>query len=134
MNRHATASDFFFLAAMSTGVREPVLRKQISDGRIRIVESNGQPIGFLKFYVLWENLPFLEVIRLQESFRFQRFGTEAVREWEREMRTAGHNIALISTVVTETAQHFWRKIGYEDCGALNFGDRPTELFLVRKLS
>jgi hypothetical protein len=55
------------------------------------------------------------------------------REWEQEMLARGFDCALISTQVDETAQHFWRKLGYADCGSFSVRGKPSELFMQRAL-
>jgi hypothetical protein len=97
-----------------------------------MIAPAGIPVGFLKFYVLWENLPFLEVIILREDCR--GLGREAVRQWEREMAARSFTRAVISTQADETAQGFWRRIGYGDCGSLNLPGRPIELFMFRDIT
>jgi len=42
--------------------------------------------------------------------------------------------AAVSTQADETAQYFWRQIGYQDCGSLALPGRPVELFMYRDLS
>ena len=134
MIRHAREGDFSFLRGVSTEPSNEALRAQIGDGRVRIIEHDGRPVGFLKFVVLWENLPFVEVLFLAEPQRGHGFGRQAMRDWEREMAQAGHSRALTSTQADETAQVFWRKIGYEDCGSFHLPDRQNELMLQRDIS
>ena len=129
MLRTATERDFSFLRAFSAGPNDEMLRAQIRDGRLRIIESTGEPVGFLKFYVLWEVLPFIEVLMVREDWRRRGIGRDAVRSWEREMAAHSFQRALISTQADETAQEFWRRIGYRDCGALTLPGKPAELFM-----
>jgi GNAT superfamily N-acetyltransferase len=133
MNRLACEADLPFLSTLSSDVSPSVLLKQVTDGRLLLIQVDGQPIGVIKFYVLWETLPFIEVILLLESMRRRGYGTEAVREWEQEMLARGFDCALISTQVDETAQHFWRKLGYADCGSFSVRGKPSELFMQRAL-
>src|SRR5262245_58720884 len=83
--RAAAETDFDFLRGFSNEPGDAQLRTQIRDGRLRIIEPAGVPAGFIKFYVLWETLPFMEVIILLEDRRGRGLGREAVRQWEREM-------------------------------------------------
>lgn len=68
-----------------------------------------------------------------ESARGQGHGSRAVRAWENEMKERGCNVVLTSTQADEQAQHFWRKLGYADCGMLLLPGKPAELFLQRAL-
>ena len=50
------------------------------------------------------------------------------------MKSSGYGLIMTSTQVDEGAQHFYRKIGYQDSGALvmnvpNF-KQPMEMFFI----
>ncbi len=57
--------------------------------------------------------------------------------WENDMREQGYHMLLISTQVDEDAQHFYRKLGYIDCGGLIVNipgfEQPMEIFLCKAL-
>ena len=38
--------------------------------------------------------------------------------WEADMKSQGYDMLLTSTRVDEDAQHFYRRLGYRDCGGL----------------
>ena len=44
---------------------------------------------------------------------------------------------MTSTQVDESAQHFYRKIGYKDCGCLVLDipelEQPMEMFLIKQI-
>jgi ribosomal protein S18 acetylase RimI-like enzyme len=134
MLRPAEDTDFVFIRGFSSEMSEEKLRAQIREGRLRIIESNEGPVGFIKFYVLWEVLPFIELIIIRNNCRGQGIGKAAVREWEQEMSARHFQRAIVSTQADETAQYFWRRIGYQDCGSLGLPGRPAELFMYRDLS
>lgn len=57
-------------------------------------------------------------------------------EFENKVRRKqGYGMLLTSTQTDETAQHFYRKIGYKDCGALIMTipgyEQPMEMFLAK---
>lgn len=133
MLRTAQDTDFDFLRDFSSECREDQLRAQIRDGRLRIINSSEGPVGFIKFYVLWEVLPFVEVIIIREESRGRGLGRAAIRSWEEEMSARSFQRAITSTQANETAQHFWRRIGYQDCGSLALPGRPVELFMYRDI-
>ncbi len=134
MIRAARESDFTFLRGFSTDPTDRQLEAQIQDGRLRIIESTEGQVGFIKFYVLWEILPFIEVIIVREECRRCGIGRRAVRGWEMEMAARSLSRAIVSTQANETAQEFWRRIGYRDCGSLALPGRPLELFMYRDIS
>jgi hypothetical protein len=49
------------------------------------------------------------------------------------MRQAGHTQVLTSTLADESAQHFYRRLGYVDCGGLLLPGEATEIFLRKDL-
>jgi ribosomal protein S18 acetylase RimI-like enzyme len=134
MLRAAQESDFTFLRDFTKGPGDERLHAQIRDGRLLIIESQQVPLGFIKFYVLWEHLPFMEVILIREDYRGCGIGRSAVREWEERMADRSYKLTIVSTQADETAKHFWHRIGYQDCGSLALPGRPLELFMYRDIS
>lgn len=53
------------------------------------------------------------------------------------MKSQGYKILLTSSQVDENAQHFYRKLGYKDCGGfvldLPEDSQPMELFLIKSI-
>lgn len=87
---------------------------------------------------LWRALDsHLTLLLLKEAHRRQGFGRAAMALWESELVRAGHRMVLVSTRADESAQHFYRTLGYRDCGCLlldapGYG-QPAELFLSKPL-
>lgn len=91
-----------------------------------IMWENEIPVGILHYCVLWDNLPFLNFIFVKEDYRHKSFASQAMQQWEEDMKQQGYKMLLISTQVDETAQHFYRKTGYVDCGGLLLNNPPFE--------
>ena len=55
--------------------------------------------------------------------------------WEKDMNSQGYGMHLTSTQVDEDAQHFYRKLGYKDCGGLVIDipgyEQPMEMLLMK---
>lgn len=51
------------------------------------------------------------------------------------MKLQGYGMLLTSTQVDEEAQHFYRKLGYKDCGGFIIGipeyKQPMEMFFIK---
>ena len=131
--RAAVAADLTFLTRHPGPPGEEVIARQIRDGRLQIIEAEGLSIGLIKSYVLWETLPFMEVIILETEKRGLGHGARAVHLWEEEWTRKGFDLALVSTQSDETAHAFWLKIGYSDCGILTLRGKPGEIFMQRAL-
>lgn len=65
------------------------------------------------------------------------FGRELMKYWENDMSNQGYGMVMLSTQVDEDAQHFYRKIGYKDCGGFTVDipgfEQPMEMFMSKKL-
>ena len=57
--------------------------------------------------------------------------------WEKDMKSSGYGIVMTSTQVDETAQHFYRKLSYQDSGALIVSipkyEQPMEMFFIKEI-
>ena len=99
--------------------------------------GGNQRVGIMAHCILWDNLPFLNLIFVKEEYRNKGFAKKAIIYWENEMKNQGYKMTLISTQVDEKAQHLYRKLGYIDCGGLVFQntpfDQPMELFFRKVL-
>ena len=102
-----------------------------------ILWEKGQRIGILVHCILWDHLPFINLIYIKEEYRKRGFAKQAILQWENEMKGQGYKMALISTQVDEGSQHLYRKLGYIDCGGLLFNntplDQPMEMFFRKVL-
>ncbi len=45
----------------------------------------------------------------------------------------GFKICMTSTQANESAQNFYRKLGYKDAGCLLLEKEPLEIFLMKKM-
>ena len=84
-----------------------------------------------------DQLPFLNLIYVEEAYRKKGIASNAMKRWEDDMRAQGYQMVLISTRVDEDAQHFYRKLGYVECGALLMNgtpfEQPMEMFMRKML-
>lgn len=126
--RPAVTTDTDFLKELALIRSNNRLEETLASGNIQIITADHTSIGFLSYSILWGTLPFLELIEIQESQRGQKFGESSVRAWERDMGNRGFDLVLTSTNADSNAQHFWRKMGYVDCGALTVRNKPAEVF------
>jgi ribosomal protein S18 acetylase RimI-like enzyme len=97
-------------------------------------EVDGLPVGFLRWGLFWDQVPFMNLLWVLPDWRGQGIGTALVDAWEKSQRVAGHSMVLTSTVSAETAQHLYRRLGYVDSGALLLPDEPAELLLRKPLA
>ena len=63
------------------------------------------------------------------------YGKRLMEHWETDMKLQGYGMLLTSTQVDEEAQHFYRKLGYKDCGGFVIDvpgyEQPMEMFMIK---
>ncbi len=133
MIRFAHSSDLRALAALDKHVSEDELERVIGSRRIIVSEVEGI-VGWLRFGLFWDELPFMNMLYVIERERGKGYGTALCDFWENEMRSQGYKYALTSTLSNENAQHFYRKRFYKDCGSLILPNEPLEIILLKELN
>ena len=132
--RLATNKDAKFLIEHEHSVAKELLLKKIADSLIYVMETETAFLaGWLRWGLFWDCIPFMNMLYFIEPYRRKGFGGQLVIYWEEEMKKLGFSSVLTSTQVNEDAQHFYRKLGYQDAGTLLFPGEPAELFLRKKL-
>lgn len=101
--------------------------------RVLLVEIDGRPAGWLRWGKFWDEIPFMNMLFVDSEVRRKGTGRRLVEHWETAMRQAGHAQVLTSTLADESAQHFYRRLGYVDCGGLLLPGEATEIFLRKDL-
>lgn len=77
------------------------------------------------------------MLYIDENYQKKGYGRQIIEHWEKDMKIKGYGMLLVSTQVDEEAQHFYRKLGYKDCGGLSIDipkyKQPMEMFLVKEI-
>ena len=95
-------------------------------------------IGFI-LYNYDETFPGWSMSRFMIGKQFQGkgYGKKLMEYWESDMKSQGYGMLLTSTQVDEEAQHFYRKLGYKDCGGFVVDipkyEQPMEMFLIKAI-
>ena len=121
------------LAVLDTHVTGETMLGKIAAGQVLVVLEGDVVVAGLRFGLFWDEIPFMNMLWVLEERRGRGIGSELVRAWEARMRDQGHSEVLTSTMANETAQEFYRKLGYVDTGALLVPGDPLELFLRKEL-
>ena len=132
--RYADIQDFSVLMEHDKHISEAELRNIIPAKRIFVIYQGDTFMGWLRFGLFWDNIPFMNMLYILDGYRGKGYGTELVSFWEKEMAKVGYNCVLTSTQSNERAQFFYRKIGYTECGALLLPKEPLEMFFIKDLS
>ena len=131
----ATQADHAYLAAHDGHVTPDTLMQKIARGEIIMLydDAGARPIGWLRFGYFWDELPFMNLIYIEDAFRRQGLGTHLITFWEEAMRRKNYACVLTSSLANEQAQHLYRRLGYVDCGALLLPGEPLEIIFRKSL-
>lgn len=131
--RLAEECDFEILSRNDKHVSAEMLKKKISDKNILIAEKDGEFAGWLRYNLFWDEMPFMNMLFVTEKFRGTGIGGALVRNWEKMMSEQGYKFLLTSTQADEYAQHFYRKLGYNDLGGFFPFGEEYEIILGKHL-
>jgi ribosomal protein S18 acetylase RimI-like enzyme len=131
--RHAEIIDYLWLKEHDKYISEEILKTKIELKEIYIVHKDNELIGWLRYNLFWDNIPFMNMIYFLEEYRRKGFGEKLTHYWENEMKEKGYNNVLTSTLSNEEAQHFYRKMGYKEIGGFTYLEEPLEIIFHKKL-
>ncbi|MCH5199902.1 MAG: GNAT family N-acetyltransferase [Oscillospiraceae bacterium] len=135
--RYVQAEDKEFWRSLDKHLSEAELENKIRDKRGYVLLLDGEPIGLLRYNLFWDNTPFCTLLYIMCDHRYKGCGKMLMEYWEQDMRAQGYGMIMTSTQVDESAQHFYRKLGYKDCGGfvIDIAEyaQPMELFLVKSI-
>ena len=99
--------------------------------------EDGEPTGLLRYNLFWDQIPFCTLLFIDPARQRQGLGRLLMARWEADMRAQGCELLMTSTQADEEAQHFYRKIGFQDCGGFTLPvpgyAQPTELIMVKDI-
>ncbi len=135
--RYLKRSDKPFWYSLDQHLPEAEFENKVKTKRGYVLLEDAVPVGLLRYNFFWDSIPFCTMLYISKPHQHKGYGTMLVRRWEQDMKERGHGMLLTSTRVDETAQHFYRKLGYKDCGGLTIDipayAQPMELFLAKEL-
>ncbi len=126
--------DFAVIKEHDKHIAESELKHILSAKRVIVLYQGDTFLGWLRFGLFGDNIPFINMLYILDAYRGQGNGTKLVSFWEDEMAKAGYRQAFTSTQSNERAQFFYRKIGYTECGALLLPKEPLEMFFIKDLT
>ncbi len=129
---YANDKDLFFLI-QNEKIKQNELLFAVENKRILVARRSEVGVGWLRWNFFWDEIPFMNMLYLVESYRGSGNGEKLVGEWEKMMKKQGYNTVMVSSRSDKTTQHFFRKLGYNDCGSLINKDKPLEIFFKKEL-
>ncbi|MBP3366260.1 MAG: GNAT family N-acetyltransferase [Treponema sp.] len=135
--RYVQAEDKEFWYTLDKHLPEREFSNKVGSKQGYILSDDDKPIGLLRYNLFWDNTPFCTLLFVDCDYRRKGYGKKLMEHWEKDMKSQGYGMLLTSTQVDEDAQHFYRKLGYKDCGGLVIDipgyEQPMELFLIKAI-
>ncbi len=135
--RNAEMNDREFWMSLDIHITDESFIRMVQMKQGYLIYDGERPVGILYGSLFWDRIPFLNLLCIRAADRGKGYGRAAMNLWEEEMRQKKFLMTLISTQVDETAQHFYRKLGYTDCGCLILENtpicQPMEMFMYKRL-
>ena len=130
---HADRNDFVFLKENDSHIRDGLLKEKIRAKEIIVLKENGQTIGWLRYGLFWDMIPFMNMLHIEEHYRRKGLGKQLVLFWESEMKKCGYKFVMTSSQSNEEGQHFYRNLEYKDAGSLLLPAEPLEIIFIKYL-
>ena len=115
--RQASAADLPQLLKFDSHIHPDRVRRCTEDGQVNVLCDGGRIVGYLRYSLFWQSIPFLDLIILDGACRGQGWGSKMMADWEHTMKEMGYAHVMLSTQEDETAKFFYEKIGYRRIGA-----------------
>ena len=134
---YVTSKDKDFWYSLDKHLPEKEFENKVASKQGYVLFADDRPVGLLRYNLFWDNTPFCTLLFIDYQEQHKGYGKPLLKHWEKDMRAQGYGMVLTSTQVDETAQHFYRKNGYKDCGSLVMNipgyEQPMEMFLSKGL-
>lgn len=135
--RYVQSSDKEFWYRLDRHLPEKEFQNKVALQRGYIISEDEIPVGLLRYNLFWDNTPFCTMLFVDWEHQKKGYGKKLMEHWESDMKAQGYGMVLVSTQVDEQAQHFYRKLGYKDCGGFVIDipgyEQPMEMFLIKKI-
>lgn len=131
--KYADTTCFEYLEINDKHISGSMLLKKIDDKEVIIIKQEEKILGWLRFSFFWDNIPFMNLLMIDEHYRGKGLGRLITEFWEREMKAIGYSIVMTSSLSNETAQHFYRRQGYKDAGCLLLEVVGLEIIFKKEL-
>ena len=135
--RYVKDEDKDFWYGLDKHLPETEFEKKVRDNQGYVLMENGKKTGLLRYNLFWDNTPFCTMLFVDWSRQKKGYGLALMNHWENDMKSKDYGMVMISTQEDENAQHFYRKLGYKDCGGFILDipgyEQPMELFMSKKI-
>ena len=132
--RYVQPEDREFWFRLDRHLPEKEFARKVSAQSGYVLLIDDVPVGLLRYSLFWDSIPFCNMLYIDHAYQRKGCGKKLMEYWEADMKARGYERVLTSTQADEEAQHFYRKLGYQDCGGFVIEvPGPMELLMVKSL-
>ena len=135
--KYVENEDKEFWFALDKHLPESEFEKKVRDRQGYVLTDDGIKIGLLRYNLFWDSIPFCTMLFVDWTKQKKGYGRQLMQFWEDDMKVQGYGMTMTSTRVDENAQHFYRKLGYKDCGGFTMDipgyEQPMEMLMTKAL-
>jgi len=135
--RYVTNADREFWFSLDRHLDEKEFDRKVRDQMSYVLTCGDRPVAVLRYSLFWDSIPFCTLLYVREGEQRKGYGRMLMEHWENDMKARGYGLVMTSTQEDEEAQHFYRAIGYTDCGQLTLPfpgyEQPLELIMGKSL-
>ena len=135
--RYVQYADKDFWFRLDRHLSEAEFERKVRDAMGYVLSENDVPVGLLRYNLFWDNTPFCYMLHIEGACQGKGYGRMLMNHWEAEMKSLGYGMVMTSTQADESAQHFYRKLGYQDAGGFVMNipgyEQPLELIMVKEI-
>ena len=135
--RYLQERDKEFWFKLDQHLTEQEFERKVRDQMGYVLLDDDTPVALLRYNLFWDNTPFCTLLFVDWGVQRKGYGKALMMHWEADMKEKGYRLLMTSTQVDEDAQHFYRKLGYQDAGGMLFPvsgfEQPMELFFLKAI-
>jgi len=129
----ASQGDIDDILANDIWIKADILLDKIQHEQVYVLKDDSKFIGWMRWGLFWDSVPFLFMLHILDDYKERGYGTKAMLFWEKQMKSKGYQIIFTSTAQTETAQHFYVKLGYKAIGSFTIATEPLEIIFSKNI-
>ncbi len=133
MIRYAELKDVEKLLSLDSHIDKDELKHKLELERVLVLEQDGEIVGWLRYSMFWDQIPFINYLYVTKNHRLQGYGLMLLTYFEMEMMARGNLMVMSATAFDNPTQHFFRKFDYYDSGNFILPGENLELMFVKIL-
>ena len=135
--RYGEAGDRAFWYSLDKHLLQDEFEEKVRRRECYVLLADGTPAGLLRYNLFWDSVPFCTMLYIDALHRGKGFGRKLLERWEQDMRERGYGMLMTSSQADESAQHFYRRLGFNDCGGFVINipgyEQPLEIIFAKGL-